>query len=201
MRFTSALALLLAAGTVGAPAPVAAQASPSAVVLRDGPGGVWAFSDSGSGYQPAVQPEADVLRARVTHGRYAVSVRLTFDDLRRTHTQWYYCDLHTAGATARFILEALDGRWRGALFQDVEGEWVRVPGTSHRIDYASDVVTMRFARRLVGESPWVRVRLRNELGLGDGVFVTDNPTTDEPVAAYTPRIPVAAVTAGGSSGR
>jgi hypothetical protein len=190
------LPLLVAAAIVLISTPATAgdtaaslQAGPQAVVLKDGPGDVWTFSDFSSGYALAAQPAADVLRARINHGSYAVTVRMVFDDLQRVNRQWYYCDLHTPGATARFILEATEGHWRGMAFQDLEGEWVRVPGITHHIDYASDVVTLRIARTLLGRPPWVRVRLRNELGLGGGTFFTDNPMTADPTADFTPRLP------------
>ena len=193
------IALLAAAAIVLAASPGAAQGTghtttssslppvAHAVVLHDGPGDVWTFSDSTSGYELAAQPAADVLRARVTHGSYAVSVRLVFDDLQRGKLQWYYCDIHTPGVTSWFILEARNGQ--GTFYQDVEGEWVPVPRVSHHIDYASDVVTMRVPRTLLGGPPWVRVRLHNGLRLPDATFFTDNPMTADRNAAFTPRLP------------
>ena len=58
-----------------------------AIVLKDGSGDVWTFSDSTVGYELAAQPAADVLRARVSHGSYAVSIRMVFDDLQRLGIQ------------------------------------------------------------------------------------------------------------------
>jgi hypothetical protein len=183
-------AVLLVAAPGGAPARADAVRPPT-VVLTDGPGDVWRFSDAEDvGYQPAARPEADVLRARVTHGPYAVGVRLAFDDLQRVDAQWYYCDVRTPAGTANFILEAEDGHWRGRLWQDVQGEWVHVRGTRHHIDYRSDVVTMHLARTLLGNPPWVRVRLHNVLGLADhSTFFTDNPSTAGVSAKFTRRLP------------
>ena len=193
------IALLAAAAIVLAASPGAAhgtghtttssslQPVAHAVVLHDGPGDVWTFSDSTSGYELAAQPAADVLRARVTHGSYAVSVRMVFDDLQRGKLQWFYCDVHTPGVTSWFILEARRGQ--GTLYQDVEGEWVRVPGVTHHVDYASDMVTMRVPRTLLGGPPWVRVRLHNVLRLPDATFFTDNPMTADRNPAFTPRLP------------
>jgi hypothetical protein len=192
------LAALVAAATVLAAYPGTALAAPAGptVDLPDGPGDVWTFSNTTIGYLPATQPDADVLRARVTHGSHAVSVRLVFDDLQRVNTQWYYCDIHTPGLTSRFILEATKGHWRGTAYQELEGEWVHVPGLSHDIDYASDVVTLRVSGSLLGPRPWVRVRLRNELGLPDhNTFFTDNPTTTGPTADFTARLRPAAAPA------
>jgi hypothetical protein len=188
---------------VASPATALAAPAGPTVALPDGPGDVWTFSNDSTGYLPATQPSADVLRARVTHGAHAVSVRLVFDDIQRVDTQWYYCDIHTPGLTSRFVIEAEEGLWRGRALQQIEGEWVRVPGLSHRIDYASEVVTLRVPRTLLGQPPWVRVRLRNELGLPDhNTFFTDNPTTASPTADFTARIsPAAPATEAGSSGR
>jgi hypothetical protein len=186
----AAIVLTATPATAGPAGDATATPGPDghAVVLKDGPGDVWTFSDSTSGYELAAQPAADVLRARITHGAYAVSVRMVFDDLQRGNIQLYYCDIHTPGVTSWFILEVKD-RGRGTFFQDVKGEWVRVPGVTHHIDYASDVVTMRFPRTLLGGPPWVRVRLHNVLGLPDGTFFTDNPLTADQNAAFTPRLP------------
>jgi hypothetical protein len=187
-----AATVVLSTAAQGAGPATGAPDPPTSAALTDARGDVWTFSDASSaGYQPAPQPEADVLHARVTHGPYAVRVRLVFDDLQRLDRQYYYCDVHSTGRTANFILEAKEGHWRGWLWQDVEGEWVHVPGTRHHIDYDSDVVTLRLARTLLGTPPWVRVRLRNELGLPDGsTFFTDNPTNAGPRADFTRRLPV-----------
>jgi len=169
------------------------RTSMHAVVLVDGPGDVWTFSDFTTGHEPAAKPTADVLRARVVLGQNAFHVRMTFDDLRRVDTQRYWCDIRTPdGRTVRFVVEANDGHWRGQAWQEVEGEWIRVSGLSHHIDYASDVVTVRVARAVLAQPAWVRVRLRNELGLEDGgTFFTDNPTTASAQPTFTPRLETA----------
>ena len=69
---------------------------------------------------------------------------------------------------------------------------MRVPGVSHHIDYASDEVTLRITRHLLGDPKWVRVRVRFELGLADGSYFTDNPTTAGPTAEFTRRLAVSA---------
>jgi hypothetical protein len=186
------LALVAAAAIVLVATPATALAAPAGptVALDDGPGDVWTFSNDTVGYLPAMQPDADVLRARVTHGSLAVSVRLVFDDLQRMNSQWYYVDIHTPGLTSRFVVEAEEGLWRGRALQQIDGQWVRVPGLSHHIDYRSDTVTLRVPRTLLGRPPWVRVRLRNELGLPDhNTFFTDNPSTAGPEAVFTARLP------------
>lgn len=175
-----------AAAATAAPAPDPVQrVVVHTLTVPDARGDVWTFSDV-SGPVPASEPAVDVLRARVTHGAHGVGIRLVSDDLRRTGIQWYYCDVHVAGLTHRYVIEVRRGP--GVAYEDVEGEWVRTPAVAHRIDYASDVVTVRIPRRLLGDPPWVRVRVRHELGVGDGVFFTDSPGTSGPTAVYTPRV-------------
>jgi len=189
---------LFAAVTVLSLSPAAA---PAAVVhsvdLPDAAGDTWTYSDSTSGYSLTAQPAADVLSARISHGRHAVQLRLRFDDLQRVGIQWYWFEIHTKGETSWFIVEARKPRYVGTDYQSIEGEWVRVPGVSHHIDYATDEVTLRVSRRLLGDPPWVRVRMRFELGLPDGTFFTDNPMNAGPNAEFTRRL----ATAAGRSGR
>jgi hypothetical protein len=187
---TAAIVLVATPATAHRASDATAAPGPAghAIVLQDGPGDVWTSSDSTVGYELAAQPAADVLRARVSHGSYAVSIRMVFDDLQRLGIQWLYVQVHTPGVTSWFILETKDGQRQGTAFQDVEGEWVRAPGIDRHIDYASDVVTLRIPRSMLGGPPWVRVRLRNELGIGGGTFFTDNPMTADPEAVFTPRL-------------
>src|SRR5262245_37470755 len=196
------VASLVTAATVLALSPaLSAAAAPAAmphdVVLNDGTGDTWTYSNSTVGFTRAAQPAADVLRSRISHGQHAVQIRLHFDDLQRVGSQWYWFEIHTAGKTSWFVVTAEKGNYRGSDFQSIDGEPVRVAGVSHTFDYASDDVTLRVARRLLGDPPWVRVRVRYELGVGDGTFFTDNPMTTGPKALFTPRL----ATAAGSSAR
>jgi hypothetical protein len=49
---------------------------------------------------------------------------------------------------------------------------------------------------MLGEPPWVRVRMRTVLRLPDDTFFTDNPTTSTPDADFTPRVPAPAAATG-----
>jgi hypothetical protein len=199
--FVAAAALVLCPGAPAATRTAAPTTGPATghVVLRDDVGDTWTWTDATS-YSPAAQPAADIIVARVSHGPFALRIRMLFDDLQRTGVQWYYCDVHSEGVTSWFVVEAKDGDYDGKAYQQIEGEWVRVPGLAHRINYSSDVMTFRVPRRLLRNPPWVRVRLRYQLGLPDGTFFTDNPTTDQPEAEFTGRLPHPASEAG-SSGR
>jgi hypothetical protein len=191
------IALVATPATAG---PSAAEPAPDArpgahsVRLHDARGDTWRSSDNETGDVVSALPAADVLRAGVAHGRHAVRVRMDFDNLRRALTQWYYVEVHTPGATSWFIVEADRPHTYGIAYQDVKGEWVRVPGLRHSIDYARDVMTFRVPRSLLGDPPWVRVRLHNVLGVGEGVFYTDNPFNTGRQTDFTPRIPARPLT-------
>jgi hypothetical protein len=185
-----ATAALLAFPVTGEATATSPRSTEHAVSLTDGPGDVWTFSDVTTGYRPADEPDADVLSARVVHREHTVRVRMVFDDIRRVNGQWYWCLVRIPDhRTMWFVLEADDGHWRGKAYQEIEGEWVRVSGLGHHIDYASDVVTLRIARSLLDQPAWVRVKLWNELGLSDGeTFFTDNPATATHRPAFTARV-------------
>ena len=84
--------------------------------------------------------------------------------------------------------ETRDGR-RVEVFSFVQGyrKGVKVARTiGHG---AADVMTLRVPRTLLGDPPWVRVRLHDELRAPDGTIFTDNPMNEGTDAAFTPRIP------------
>jgi hypothetical protein len=188
-------AVLVVVGT-GAALPGAQAARPDAarpvastVVLVDGAGDVWTYSDTTTGVTPATRPDADVLRARISVGDQDLRIRTTFDDLRRNATQWYRVTVRTPGDSYWYVLEATKGHWSGRMYRDLDGEWVDAPGVAHAIDYAADVVTWRIPYDVLGDPAWVQVRVRNDLGLPDGsTFFTDNPATHSDVAVFTGRL-------------
>jgi hypothetical protein len=190
---TIALLLVLTAPLAGASAYAAAGvegSSRDSQVLRldDPQGDTWSYTDA-SDYVQEARPTADLLRATIRHGERAVGVRLVFDNLRRRGTMWYRIDVRTPGETSWFIVEAKRGEYGGVAYQDLDGEWVRVDGLTHRIDYSADTMTFRVSRQLLDDPPWVRVRVRSELGIPDGTFYTDNPMNTGPRAAFTARVP------------
>lgn len=165
------------------------------MILEDGAGDTWTYSDT-SDYEPSALPAADVLVARVTHGRRAVKVREVFDDLQRSGIQWFWCVVSGSGASHWFVIEARPHGYAGTAYEEIEGEWVQSPTVGHRIDYAADVVTLRIPRALLGRPASVRVRLWNELGVGEGIFFMDTPSS----AGHRPR-DSRPISVAGSSGR
>ena len=191
----AALCFSLAASTalaVTVEDAVAVEGPVSRVVLRDGTGDVWTYAPGGSA-APAPSmtsyPPADVTRAVVTHGHYALRIRLRFADLQRVGHQAYRMDLETPRSVDESFFAAVvsgpDSR-KGRHFLE-RGSSVRCPGFEHRIDYATNVVTMQIPRRCLGRPRWVKVHLDNALWTGDGHIpdagYEDNPHDDAP---YTP---------------
>lgn len=185
----AALAAIVTAG-MGAPVPAAAAANPAAstVVLVDGGDDVWTYSDATTGYTEASRADADVLRARISLGDQALRVRMSFDNLRRAATQWYRATVRTPAGTYWYVLEAKAGHWGGQLFRDVDGEWEPEASVGYAIHYDTDVVDLRLPYSALGDPAWVQVRLRNDLGVSDGTFFTDNPSTHGDRATFTGRL-------------
>jgi len=174
-----------AAGGGGEPAPSTVA---QALVLHDGSGDVWTYSDATVGFTHAARPDADVLRATIVAGSANLRVRMVYDDLRLRATQWYRVQVRTPQHTIRFILEAKKGHWGGTAFREVAGEWVAATRVTHHIDYAKDVVTVRVPVQALGNPAWVQVRLRSDLGVDAGTFFTDNPMTHRAHSAFSDQL-------------
>jgi len=172
------------AGQVTGP-EVSPRSAEQAILLHDGAGDVWTYSDTTIGSTHAMRADADVLRGRVVAGTHALRIRMTYDDLRLQATQWYRVTVRTPDATIPFVLEAKKGHWHGIAYLVEAGEWVAAPTVGHHIDYAGEVVTLRIPYVALGSPASVQVRLRSDLGVGDGTFFTDNPMTHGPRSAFT----------------
>lgn len=193
MKSMTVVAALLIVATTGATtasaAPAAPRATASTVVLVDGGGDVWTFSNTTLGTTLAARPDADVLRARIAMGNHALHIRMKYDNLRREATQWYRATVRTKDASYWYVLEARKGHWSGMMFLDDQGEWVPETRVGYQIDYATDVVTLRIPYTSLGNPAWVQVRLRNDLGLPDhNTYFADNPTTHSEREVFTGRL-------------
>jgi hypothetical protein len=164
---------------------VSPRTAEQAILLHDGGGDVWTYSDTTTGSTRATRADADVLGGRVVAGTHALRIRMRYDDLRLKATQWYRVTVRTPDATIPFVLEAKKGHWHGIAYQVEAGEWVAAPTVAHHVDYAADVVTVRIPYTALGSPASVQVRLRSDLGVGDSTFFTDNPMTHGPRSAFT----------------
>jgi hypothetical protein len=158
---------------------------PTAVVLHDGSGDVWAIDltgDEPSDPTSADFPAADVTRAFVSHATYAVRIRMRFADLRRVGAQFYQVQIGTPRNAYFIRVTSTPGARRGRhTFDGGRGACRRM---THRIDYANNVVSMRIPRRCLGRPRWVVVGLTNAVliegsnGEDQKVYL-DNPHNHE----------------------
>lgn len=167
-------------------------ALPSQVLLRDGPGDVWQEDlRSGARSRVGAVPTADVTRARVVHGHYAVRVRMWFVDLRRAGSAVYTVRMLTGGRLGYALvdIEAAKGQWRGSPhFSAWWNDNIECTRLTHGIDYAADVVTIRIPRNCLRTPSWVRVRLDSSMSSDAPVDYYDNPHNHRFSHPYTERL-------------
>jgi hypothetical protein len=186
----SAVVLATAMAVSGSHPAVAGDELPDRVVLHDGPGDVRQWVAEEQMWVAADLPEADVLRARVRHGRSAVKMWMRFADLRRVGEQTFRAVIKTPRSVYGSTMTIRPGEWRGrvslANFTE-EAVW-QCPGHRHFVDYASDRVSIRVPRDCLGRPAWVRVNLTNHHGPdGDGVYA-DNPHGSSLRSGFTQRL-------------
>jgi hypothetical protein len=186
-KLSAALAsgvLSVAMLTTAAPAADAVEL-PTAVVLHDGSGDVWAIDLTGEDASDPTRadfPAADVTRAFVTHATSAVRIRMRFADLRRVAVQFYQVQIGTPKNAYFIAVTSAPGARRGRhTFDGGRGTCRRM---THRIDYANNIVSMRIPRSCLGRPRWVVVGLTNALlierpnGEDEKVYL-DNPHNHE----------------------
>lgn len=171
--------------------PMAAHAESR--TLQDGPGDVWAhFGD------PARAPDhrrGDILRTVFTHNARQVVMRTKFVELDRKGSRFAVAArVRTNTGMVRLVrMTAGPGAstWRGS------SELVRADNTtpvdcatSHRVDYAADVVVLRVPRTCLGDPSWVQATL-GVASIRPRGFFADNPVHHGPtehLPEYTARI-------------
>jgi hypothetical protein len=154
-------------------APAEGVERPSRVVLNDGAGDVWAGDFSEEEPTRADFPAADVTRAVVKHGTFAVRIRMRIDDLRKIGTQFYQAEIRTPRSEYFAAVVSQAGARRGQ--EEFDGAR-RCRAMTHKIDYANDVLRMRIPRSCLGRPRWVRVTLLNAVvNETEETFYVDNP--------------------------
>jgi hypothetical protein len=128
----------------------------------------------------------------VTHGHYAVRLRLRYANLRRVGHQAYRVDLQTPRADFFAAVVAGSDTRQGRHLLEREST-VRCRGFRHEIDYGTDVVTLRIPRRCLGRPRWIKAHLDNALWTGDlnrsDASHEDNPHGhDDDTATFTKRL-------------
>jgi hypothetical protein len=168
--------------TVSQPSASATEFT-TGVVLTEGVGDVWVdrggFGDAGT-TRTSFAP-ADVKRAVIRHGTYAVRIRMRYVDLRRIGTQALEARIRTPQREAIASMGSEPGRRSGShdFFSD-DFPPTTCPGMTHRINYATNMVRMRIPRSCLGRPRWVKVELaslvtRPIVPNSTDTFYFDNP--------------------------
>ena len=179
------VAVTVLAGTP-APVAVAAEDTPSRVVLHDGSGDVWKVNLRTSHWTPVGErPAADVRRAAITHRARAVVLRTRFVNLRRIGVQTFWAGIETPAGDYYTEVTSKPGNRAGrhALYDEPGGQRTGCAGLSHRIDYPHDTVTVRVPRSCLDRPRWVSLNIGNILVVDDAPHrhhYADNPHDDGP---------------------
>jgi hypothetical protein len=172
--------------TAAVPSAVATDL-PTGVVLHDGAGDVWKVVGEQPPATKVSYPPADVKRAVLRHGHWALRVRMRFTDLRRVGTQSFAAEILTPGGGLfdAVVHSTPQTRQGDHFFISQSSETATCPGMTQRIDYAKDLVKMRIPRSCLGHPRWVKVELWNQFVLDPTYELTpswgDNPHNHGPV--------------------
>ncbi|HEX2174399.1 MAG TPA: hypothetical protein VHG70_00690 [Nocardioidaceae bacterium] len=116
---------------------------------------MWALTEDPRVRAPG-QQLGDIRRTTIVHGPRAVSMRISFVELRRAG-EWYTFDaeLRTNAGTWLFVtVWPYRQHWRGEL--DVSR---RNCGVTRRVDYGQDVLKLRIPRTCLNGPRWVQARV------------------------------------------
>lgn len=181
--------LALLALTLGV--PVAAQGAVLNIV--DERGDVRRMSADGSQFVLAEgERRADILSTRILHTDRALLVRTRLDRLAREGREiGMAMRLRTNDGTGRFVQLFASRRigWSGeTAISNRRGAAVQCR-TSHTVDYANDVMTVRIPRSCLGNPRWVQATVVSVF-FGGRTFLADNPhnTTMRIRGVWTDRI-------------
>lgn len=170
--------LLVAAVTAVATVLPAAAASADQLALKDPRGDVWGQQGNAAAVRAPNVKVGDLTRAVVHNTRSTVTVVLRFVDIARAGRYAQYDVVVQSKATMvrrELLLEAGPGRWKGVMRVFHHNGTAASCPTSHRIDYAANVVTVRMRGRCLGEAISVRAQINTYRGLSHARFYSDNP--------------------------
>jgi hypothetical protein len=168
------LVVLIIAALTLTIAPMTAQAATLTVV--DERGDVHRMADDGSFVLAEGERRADILSTRIQHTDRALVVRTKLLQLRREGANLAMAmRLRTNDGTYRELqLEA--GRrigWKGQVSMNSRRAAVECR-TSHKINYATDVMSVRIPSSCLNNPRWVQMTLVS-LFIGGRQFLADNP--------------------------
>jgi len=104
------------------------------------------------------QVNRDIISTRFRHMDSRVRVRITFADLQRrgTFNEYDLRVLTNEGQTREAVLYVGPGRWAGEAWTGQFPRDIRCR-LHHSIDYATNVITIGFARRCLSYPRWVKL--------------------------------------------
>jgi len=163
-------------------------ASAREVLLRDPAGDMWRQDLQGTISEAPTSHVGDVRQAMFRHGQKNILIRQRFVDLSRAgdYAQYVVRIESAAGIYRELRVEASPGSWAGkSRVFNRRGELVEC-ATTHRIDYATNVVVMALPRTCIGTPRMIRATASNYRTDLDHNFLMDNPhNTDSSAQVWT----------------
>jgi len=165
---------ILAATALTLVVPMTAQAA--TLKLVDERGDVHRMAQDGSFVLAPGERRADILSTRIQHTDRAVVVRTRLLDLRREgRSLGMAMRIRTNAGTYREVQLEASRRigWRGQVSMNSRRRAVECR-TTHSIDYAADVLTLRIPSSCLDNPRWVQLT-QVSLFIGGRQFLVDNP--------------------------
>jgi hypothetical protein len=160
-------------------------ASADRVDSADAAGDMTGFTESSEGVAATPAPDhhaGDVTSVVVRHGRHAVTMKVSFAPLSRSHFNGFFGKVRTDPATRRFFVEdERDARPRlyvvNRRFRPVCG------GATLHVDYREDTLAVRLPRTCLKRPDWVRATAMsaNDKGDGSNTYYLDDAFNPSPV--------------------
>jgi len=165
----------------------AGPASADRAEWTDAAGDMTGITESSDGVDMAPAPDhhaGDVTSIVVRHGRHAVTVKVSFAQLRRSHFNAFVGKLRTDTAARHFYVEdEVDVRPRlymvNKRFRPVCG------GATLDVDYQANTLAVRVPRTCLKRPDWVRAAAMsaNDNGDGSNTYYLDDAFSPSPVDA------------------
>ncbi len=161
--------------------PASAERVPSS----DAAGDMTAFTESSEGDAATPAPHhhaGDVTSVVLRHGRHAVTMKVSFAQLRRSHFNALIGRLRTATMTRHFFVE--DERDARPRLYIVNRRFRPVcAGATLHVDYQANTVAIRVPRTCLKRPDWVKATATaaNDTGDGSNTFYLDDALSPTPV--------------------
>jgi hypothetical protein len=168
--------------------PAAAEAA--TLNLVDERGDVHRMTDDGTFTAAVGEVRADILRTTIQHTDRALVVRTKLRQLRREANIGMARRVRTNDGTYRELSLDANRRlgWRGQVTLMRRGGATVDCATTHQINYATAVMSVRIPRSCLNDPRWVQTTVVS-LFVGGRQFLIDNPHNDRAgIRVWTARI-------------